>query len=80
MDVLGERFHTLTPNLSGHDKTSFWPDPETILHEREAELVERILGKTETNEVNLIVQFYGGGTALRFAPKFSGMVRSLVLM
>ncbi|PPR61297.1 MAG: 4,5:9,10-diseco-3-hydroxy-5,9,17-trioxoandrosta-1(10),2-diene-4-oate hydrolase [Alphaproteobacteria bacterium MarineAlpha4_Bin2] len=77
---LGDRYHTLTPDLWGHGKTSFWPDPETLLHDRQAELVKRILDKEGIGTFDLVGHSYGGGTAIRFVLEYPEMVRSIVLI
>ena len=77
---LGDRFHTLTPDLWGHGRTSFWPDPETLLHDRQAELVKRIVDEENIGAFDLVGHSYGGGTALRFVLEHPEMVRSLVLI
>lgn len=76
----GDRFHTLTPDLWGHGKTSFWPDPETLLHDHQADLVKRILDETGVEAFDLVGHSYGGGTAIRFVLEHPEMVRSLVLI
>lgn len=77
---LGDKYHTLTPDLWGHGKTSFWPDPDTLLHDHQADLVKRILDETGIGEFDLIGHSYGGGTAIRFVLEHPEMVRSLVLI
>ena len=77
---LGDRFRTLTPDLWGHGRTSFWPDPETLLHDRQAELVKRIVDEESIGSFDLIGHSYGGGTAIRFVMEHPEMVRSLVLI
>jgi pimeloyl-ACP methyl ester carboxylesterase len=81
--VLGEldhEHHTLTPDLWGHGKSSFWPDPETLLHDDQASLVKRILDEVGVKNFDLIGHSYGGGTAIRFVLEHPEMVRSLVLI
>ena len=80
LDELGDRFRTLTPDLWGHGRTSFWPDPETLLHDRQAELVKRIVDEESIGAFDLIGHSYGGGTAIRFVMEHPEMVRSLVLI
>ena len=80
LNVLRDRFHTLTPDLWGHGRSSFWPDPETLLHDRQAELVKRILDEESIGTFNLVGHSYGGGTAIRFLLEHPQMVRSLVLI
>lgn len=77
---LGDRFHTLTPDGWGHGKSSFWPDPETLLHDDQADLVKRILDEVGVERFDLIGHSYGGGTAIRFVLEHPEMVRSLVLI
>ena len=77
---LGNRFHTLTPDLWGHGRTSFWPDTETLLHDRQAELVKRIVDEESIGAFDLVGHSYGGGTAVRFVLEHPEMVRSLVLI
>lgn len=77
---LGARFHTLTPDLWGHGKTSFWPDPETLVHERQAELVKRILDEVGAESIDLVGHSYGGAGAIRLVLDHPEMVRSLVLI
>ena len=77
---LGERYHTLTPDLWGHGRTSFWPDPETLLHDDQANLVKHILDKIGIKKFDLVGHSYGGGTAIRFVLENPEMVRSLVLI
>ncbi|MEC9184011.1 MAG: alpha/beta fold hydrolase, partial [Pseudomonadota bacterium] len=81
--VLGEldgRYHTLTPDLWGHGRTSFWPDPNTLLHDDQADLVKRILEQVEVESFDLVGHSYGGGTAIRFVLEHPEMVRSLILI
>jgi pimeloyl-ACP methyl ester carboxylesterase len=81
--VLGElddKYHTITPDGWGHGKSSFWPDPETLLHDDQADLVKRILDEVEVESFDLIGHSYGGGTAIRFVLEHPEMVRSLVLI
>ena len=77
---LGDRFRTLTPDLWGHGRTSFWPNPETLLHDRQAELVKRIVDEESIGAFDLVGHSYGGGTAIRFVLEHPEMVRSLVLI
>ena len=77
---LGDRFRTLTPDLWGHGRTSFWPDTETLLHDRQAELVKRIVDEERIGAFDLVGHSYGGGTAIRFVMEHPEMVRSLVLI
>ena len=77
---LGNRYHTLTPDLWGHGRTSFWPDPETLLHDDQANLVKRILDKVGVEKFDLVGHSYGGGTAIRFVLENPEIVRSLVLI
>ena len=77
---LGDRFRTLTPDLWGHGRTSFWPNPETLLHDRQAELVKRIVDEESIGAFDLVGHSYGGGTAIRFVMEHPEMVRSLVLI
>ena len=77
---LGDRFRMLTPDLWGRGRTSFWPDPETLLHDRHAELVKRIVDEESIGAFDLIGHSYGGGTAIRFVMEHPEMVRSLVLI
>ena len=81
--VLGElddKYHTITPDGWGHGKSSFWPDPETLLHDDQAGLVKRILDEVGVESFDLIGHSYGGGTAIRFVLEHPEMVRSLVLI
>ena len=81
--VLGElddRYHTLTPDLWGHGRTSFWPDPNTLLHDDQADLVKRILEEVGVESFDLVGHSYGGGTAIRFVLDHPEMVRSLILI
>ncbi len=81
--VLGElddKYHTITPDGWGHGKSSFWPDPETLLHDDQADLVKRILDEVGVESFDLIGHSYGGGTAIRFVLEHPEMVRSLVLI
>lgn len=81
--VLGElddRYHTLTPDLWGHGRTSFWPDPNTLLHDDQADLVKRILEEVGVESFDLVGHSYGGGTAIRFVLEHPEMVRSLILI
>ena len=81
--VLGElddKYHTITPDGWGHGKSSFWPDPETLLHDDQADLVKRILDEVGVERFDLIGHSYGGGTAIRFVLEHPEMVRSLVLI
>ena len=77
---LGNRYHTLTPDLWGHGRTSFWPDPETLMHDDQANLVKRILDKVGVEKFDLVGHSYGGGTAIRFVLENPEIVRSLVLI
>ena len=77
---LGNRYHTLTPDLWGHGRTSLWPDPETLLHDDQANLVKRILDKVGVEKFDLVGHSYGGGTAIRFVLENPEIVRSLVLI
>ena len=77
---LGDRFRSLTPDLWGHGRTSFWPNPETLLHDRQAELVKRIVDEESIGAFDLVGHSYGGGTAIRFVMEHPEMVRSLVLI
>ena len=56
----------LTPDLWGHGRTSFWPDPNTLLHDDQADLVKRILEEVGVEKFDLVGHSYGGGTAIRF--------------
>ena len=81
--VLGElddKYHTITPDGWGHGKSSFGPDPETLLHDDQADLVKRILDEVGIESFDLIGHSYGGGTAIRFVLEHPEMVRSLVLI
>ena len=77
---LGDRFRTLTPDLWGHGRTSFWPDTETLLHDRQAELVKCIVDEESIGAFDLVGHSYGGGTAIRFVLEHPERVRSLVLI
>jgi len=77
---LDDKYHTITPDGWGHGKSSFWPDPETLLHDDQADLVKRILDEVGVERFDLIGHSYGGGTAIRFVLEHPEMVRSLVLI
>jgi pimeloyl-ACP methyl ester carboxylesterase len=80
LGALGDKYHTITPDGWGHGKSSFWPDPETLLHDDQADLVKRILDEVGVARFDLIGHSYGGGTAIRFVLEHPEMVRSLVLI
>ena len=77
---LDDKYHTITPDGWGHGKSSFWPDPDTLLHDDQADLVKRILDEVGVERFDLIGHSYGGGTAIRFVLEHPEMVRSLVLI
>ena len=80
LEELDDKYHTITPDGWGHGKSSFWPDPETLLHDDQADLVKRILDEVGVERFDLIGHSYGGGTAIRFVLEHPEMVRSLVLI
>ncbi len=74
----GHRF--LTPDLYGHGRSDFWPDPESLRHDHQANLVRRVIEHAAVEEIDLVGHSYGGATAIRFTLEYPECVGRLVLI
>ena len=74
------RYRVITPDLYGHGRTDFWPDPDTLRHEDQAALLGAILDQIGARSVDMVGHSYGGATALRAMLQNPDLVRRLVII
>ncbi|PPR25430.1 MAG: Soluble epoxide hydrolase [Alphaproteobacteria bacterium MarineAlpha10_Bin3] len=74
------RYRVITPDLYGHGRTDFWPDPDTLRHEDQAALLHAVLRDIGATSIDLVGHSYGGTTALRLMLQNPDLVRRFVII
>ena len=74
------KYRVLTPDLYGHGRTDFWPDPDTLTHEDQAVLLKAVIGHAGIGPCDMVGHSYGGATALRYILQNPGMVKRFVII
>ncbi len=77
---LTDRYRVITPDLYGHGRTDFWPDPDTLRHEDQAALLHAVLREVGATSVDMVGHSYGGATALRLMLQNPDLVRRFVVI
>jgi len=77
---LTDRYRVITPDLYGHGRTDFWPDPDTLRHEDQAALLGAVLTEIDAASIDMVGHSYGGATALRLMLQNPGLVRRFVVI
>jgi pimeloyl-ACP methyl ester carboxylesterase len=77
---LTDRYRVITPDLYGHGRTDFWPDPDTLRHEDQAALLGAVLSEIGATAVDMVGHSYGGATALRLMLQHPDLVRRFVVI
>jgi pimeloyl-ACP methyl ester carboxylesterase len=75
-----DRFRVITPDLYGHGRTDFWPEPESLRHDHQAELVRAVLDEVGADCVHMVGHSYGGATGIRYTLDRPAAVRSLIVI
>jgi len=75
-----DRFRVIAPDLYGHGKTAFWPNPKTLTHDDQGDLIGAVLDQLGIERVHMIAHSYGGGSGIRHLLKKPDTVRSLVVI
>lgn len=78
-ELLSSRYHVLAPDLYGYGGTARWPGHRRFQLECEAEIVHRMLERTN-GPVHLVGHSYGGAVALHVAGVRADLVSSLALI
>lgn len=80
LPLLTDRYRVITPDLYGHGRTDFWPDPDTLRHEDHAALLNAVLNEVGATTVDMVGHSYGGATVLRAMLQNPDLVRRLVII
>ncbi len=75
-----DRYRVVAPDLFGHGRTDFWPDPKTLTHDDQGDLINAMLEEVDANSVHMIAHSYGGGSGIRHLLMRPATVRSLVII
>lgn len=75
-----DRYRVVAPDLWGHGRTDFWPDPKTLTHDDQGELITAMIAETGAESVHMVAHSYGGGSGIRHLLKHPETVRSLVII
>jgi pimeloyl-ACP methyl ester carboxylesterase len=70
----------VAPDLFGHGRTDFWPDPKTLTHDDQGDLINAVLEEVGATSVHMIAHSYGGASGIRHLLKRPATVRSLVVI
>jgi pimeloyl-ACP methyl ester carboxylesterase len=77
---LTAKYRVVTPDLYGHGKTDFWPDPDTLTHEDQAALLQAVMADAGIDRCDMVGHSYGGATALRYILQHPGVLQRFVII
>lgn len=75
-----DRYRVIAPDLYGHGRTDFWPDPKTLTHDDQGELIHAVMKEVGAESVHMVAHSYGGASGIRHLLKHPSTVRTLVVI
>lgn len=79
-EALAPTYRSIAPDFLGFGATQPWPEPGSLTHDLQADLVAAVLEAEGVASADVVGHSYGGGVAIRLALRRPDLVRSLLLI